>query len=275
MRIETDWSRSPPAELWRRPIGPGWSSFAVSGNLLFTQEQRGDDEVVSCYDATTGEPLWRHRDPTRFWESNAGAGPRATPSLSGDRVYTLGATGILNALVAGDGSVVWSRNAAADTGAEVPDWGFTNSPLVIGDVVIVYAGGLVAYDLTTAGSYSSPHLLILDGVVQIVVLSGAGATSVTLAGGTPLWEHSWPSGIVQPALMANGDLPTGVVRERRARAGGGQARSLHRASAIPGHQGQDLESPGVGRRPLASAQRRRDGRLPAGAGGGLGGRLRW
>ena len=222
VRIETDWSKSPPVELWRRPIGPGVSSFAVTGDLLYTQEQRGDHEVVACYNVTTGEPVWRHRDAARFWDSHVGAGPRATPALSDGRVYTFGATGILNALDAGDGAVVWSRNAASDTDAKLPYWGFVSSPLVVDDVVIVHTGQLVAYDLATGaprwfgpptdGSYSSPHLLTLDGVAQILLLSHAVAISVAPADGTLLWEHPWPGiGIVQPALTADGDVLISMI----------------------------------------------------------------
>src|SRR6185436_1084570 len=218
VRIATDWSASPPVEIWRRPVGPGWSSFAVHGGLVYTQEQRGDDEVVACYNLATGEPVWRHRDAARFWESNAGAGPRATPTLSNGRIYTLGATGILNALDARDGSVVWSRNAAADTGAELPGWGFSGSPLVVDDLVIVaVSGALAAYDLATGAprwtgpaggeGYSSPQLVTIDGVAQILQLNGAGAASVAPADGKVLWEHAWKGyPIVQPALTADGDV---------------------------------------------------------------------
>ncbi len=217
--IETDWSTSPPVELWRRPIGPGWSSFAVRGDLLYTQEQRGDDEMVTCYNATSGDPVWTHRDPARFWESNGGAGPRGTPTLYNGSVYTLGATGILNALDAGTGALLWSRNAASDTATKLPGWGFASSPLVVGDIVIVATGGkLAAYDTASGASrwvgpaegagYSSPHLVTIDGVEQIVLMSEHGATSVTPTDGSLLWKHSWPGNvrIVQPAVTADGDL---------------------------------------------------------------------
>jgi outer membrane protein assembly factor BamB len=219
VRIATDWKASPPVELWRRPVGPGWSSFAVRGERLYTQEQRGEYEVVTCYNATNGEPVWIHRDAARFYESNAGAGPRATPTLNGGRVYTFGATGILNALDALDGSVVWSRNAASDTGAKIPGWGFASSPLVFGDLVVVAtAGTLAAYDVATGeprwvgpqggGGYSSPHRMTIDGVTQIVLMSGPGAVSVAPEDGKLLWQHPLSSNarIVQPAVTADGDL---------------------------------------------------------------------
>jgi outer membrane protein assembly factor BamB len=218
VQINTDWSASPPVKMWRRPIGPGWSSFAVRGDLLYTQEQRGDDEVVSCYRVSTGEPVWRHRDPVRFYESNGGAGPRGTPTLSQGRVYTMGATGILNALDAATGVAVWSRNAATDTSRKIPEWGIASSPLVVDDIVVVAVSGtLAAYDVATGkprwvgpqhgGSYSSPQLATIDGVPQILLLSAPGAVSVSPADGALLWEYSWEGGaIVQPALTADGGV---------------------------------------------------------------------
>jgi outer membrane protein assembly factor BamB len=204
--------------MWRRPIGPGWSSFAVNGDLFYTQEQRGDNEVVVCYKASTGQPVWAHQDSARFFESNAGAGPRATPTLSNGRVYSFGATGILNALDARKGAVVWSRKVSDDTGTKIPFWGFASSPLVIGDVVIVAAAGqLVGYDVATGnrrwlgpnggGSYSSPQLVTIDGVQQVLLMSGAGVTSVSPTDGKQLWQHAWSgNSIVQPALIPDGDI---------------------------------------------------------------------
>jgi len=217
-RIETDWTKSPPVQLWRRPIGPGWSSFAVHGDLIYTQEQRGDEEIVAAYSLTSGKPAWRHHDAARFWESNGGPGPRATPSVGNGRVYALGATGILNALDARSGAVVWSHNAAADTGAKVPEWGFSGSPLVLDDLVIVATGGvLAAYDAGSGArrwigpaadeGYTSPQLMTIDGVRQVVHMSGTGLTSVTPKDGKPLWQHAWKGyPIVQPSQTADGGI---------------------------------------------------------------------
>jgi outer membrane protein assembly factor BamB len=216
--IDTDWTQSPPVELWRRAIGPGWSSFAVHGDLLYTQEQRGNDEMVSAYVAATGRPVWRHHDAARFWESNGGPGPRATPTVSNGRVYALGATGILNALDAQSGAVAWSRNAANDTGAKIPDWGFSGSPLVTGGLVIVATGGVMAaYDASSgerrwigpegADGYTSPHLMTIDGIAQVVHMSGTGLIGVTPADGKLLWRHEWTGyPIVQPAQTSDGGI---------------------------------------------------------------------
>jgi hypothetical protein len=218
VRIDTDWSAKPPVQMWRHPVGPGWSSFAVRGDLFYTQEQRGDNEVVACYKASTGQPVWTHRDAARFFESNAGAGPRATPTLSNNRVFTFGATGILNALDANTGAVLWTRNVSSETNTAVPFWGFSSSPLVIGDLVIVAASGqLVAYDAATGnrrwlgpnagGSYSSPHLATIDGVQQVLLITGAGTTSVTPNDGKQLWTDTWASNsIVQPGVTPEGDV---------------------------------------------------------------------
>jgi outer membrane protein assembly factor BamB len=227
-------------ELWRRPIGPAWSSFAVQGELVYTQEQRGNHEIVSCYNLKTGKPVWLHRDPARFYESNAGPGPRGTPTLNNGRVYTLGATGIVNVLKADDGAVIWSRNAASDTKTKTPIWGFASSPLVVDDVVIVAtAGALVGYDIANGNprwfgpandsGYSSPHAATIGGVRQVLFLNGIGVISVSPTDGKELWRHDLPPGprIVQPAITSEGDVLTHD----------GESSSMRRIAVNPGTNG--------------------------------------
>jgi outer membrane protein assembly factor BamB len=250
VQIETDWVKTPPVSLWRRPIGPGWSSFAVHGDLLYTQEQRGNDEIVTSYDLTTGKPVWSHRDAVRFWESNGGAGPRATPTFSNGRIYAFGATGVLNVLDAGSGAPIWSHDVAAETHTRVPTWGFAGSPLVVDDLVVVSVSGTLAayeiaagklrwvgprHEITSSGSYSSPQRLTIDGVDQVVLLSEAGATSVLPKDGTVLWEHALAgNAIIQPAMTAEGDL----LLQRMDMVGG---IDLHRVKVAHGSGGWTTE----------------------------------
>jgi outer membrane protein assembly factor BamB len=216
VRINSDWSKA-PKELWRKDIGPGCGSFAVMGNHIFTQEQRGENEAVSCYELSSGKLVWMHNDKARFYEPHAGAGPRSTPTLAGKRVYTLGATGILNALDAATGKAIWTRNTAEDTGVKTPAWGFCGSPLVVNDLVIASVSGkLAAYGCEDGTPrwkgedggecYTSPQLFKVNGKDQVVFMSDSGAVSVDPESGTKLWDYKWKcqGRILQAAMVEDG-----------------------------------------------------------------------
>jgi outer membrane protein assembly factor BamB len=210
-------------ELWRTRIGPGWSSFCVVGDRIFTQEQRGDYEVVTAYDATTGVEVWEHRDETRFVEFISGVGPRATPTFADGRLYTTGANGTINCLDPQTGAAIWTRDLVDDTDAMVPMWGFSSSPLIHNGLAIVYSGAgrgksLIAYDVQngdvkwTAGngvfSYSSAHLTSLHDVPQVLMMTEIGLASFAPETGEELWLHDWVLGggsarIVQPAVIGS------------------------------------------------------------------------
>ena len=186
------------------------------GERLVFIHRLANEEIVECMHPETAASQWKFRYGTVF-EDRYGYnnGPRSSPVIDGDRVYTMGATGIVNALDASSGAVVWSRNAASDTKTKVPGWGFAGSPLVVDGVVIVAAAGqLAAYGAATGaprwlgprrgGGYSSPHLATINGVPQILLVSVAGAISVAPADGKLLWEYDWRGdGIVQPAMLAD------------------------------------------------------------------------
>lgn len=230
VRIHTDWQVRPPREVWRHRIGPGWSSFAVVGNRLYTQEQRGADEIVVCYDAGTGVELWSHKDAARFNETMAGPGPRATPTFHEGKIYAQGATGRLNCLDAVTGRAVWSREVMADAAAKLPSWGFASSPLIVQGIVTVFAGGpnaksVLGYQTATGNlawgagdgqlSYCSLQAVKLHGVEQLLIATELGLTSFHPVRGEVLWQHDWPLGgnmsrVVQPALVGQADFLIGT-----------------------------------------------------------------
>src|SRR5207253_10679721 len=114
VRIATDWNVTPPNPVWKRRIGPAWSSVVIVADRLFTQEQRGDQEAVVCLDTTNGSTFWSHQDVARHEDVQGGAGPRATPTFADGRIFALGATGILNCLDAETGDRQWFRDVPGD-----------------------------------------------------------------------------------------------------------------------------------------------------------------
>jgi len=216
IELESDWVQNPPKLLWRLPVGEAWSAFAVVGRSAVTQEQQGEDEAVVCYDLLTGKEKWRHKDKARYQNPMAGVGPRATPTVFGNRVYTFGAMGMLNCLDLETGKKIWSRDAVAEIGAEIQEWGMTSSPLILDDKVIVSLGGrddrsLMAYNKDTgavvwgggnkgAGN-SSPNLVTIAKVNQVLIFNHKQVASHDPISGTLLWEYPWPGGtqhVAQP-----------------------------------------------------------------------------
>jgi outer membrane protein assembly factor BamB len=230
VQIATDWGQHPPQQLWRHRVGPGWSSFAVIGTRLYTQEQRGEDEVVVCYDTDSGDELWVHRDHARFSEDVAGPGPRATPTFHENKIYALGAAGLLNCLDAVTGRVIWSRDIVADSGAKKPQWGFSSSPLVSEGVVTVFAGApdgksVLGYRATTGepvwsagdgqNSYCSPQPAHVAGKDQVLIATDNGLTSFQPTDGKVLWRYDWMleknmARVIQPTVLDGGDVLIGT-----------------------------------------------------------------
>ncbi|MDM4017911.1 PQQ-binding-like beta-propeller repeat protein [Roseiconus lacunae] len=206
VRVSEDWQTQQPKELWRQKIGPGWSSFAVGNGRLFTQEQRGDEEAVVCLDADSGAILWDASYPSRFWEAIGGAGPRATPTLTADALYTLGADGIVLRINPVDGQEVWRRDLKVDAQRDAPQWGFASSPLVVDQKVIVHAGGsdnlgVLAYDVgdghlvwsSPSGdhSYSSPQQATFGQTSGILMMTNTGVDFIDIQTGEMVWQHDW------------------------------------------------------------------------------------
>jgi outer membrane protein assembly factor BamB len=216
VKLARDWIAQPPQLVWRHKIGAGWSAFAVVHGHAVTLEQRGELEIVACYNLETGEVEWANSIEARYETVPGGVGPRSTPTIDERLVYTLGATGRLQCLDGATGSCRWEKDLlqeyhiSAEQEAAGLAYGRSNSPLVVDDLVIVPAGGpsggpyvsLVACNKKTGAvvweggnrqiSYSSPALATLGGVRQVLIVNEDTASGHDVKTGRVLWEHPWP-----------------------------------------------------------------------------------
>ncbi len=219
MAFESDWQKFPPQERWRIKLGPAWSSFAVADKFLVTQEQRGDQEAIVCYDGDTGREVWAQEIESRFFDALGGLGPRATPMIADGSVYAMGAEGWLVKLDAVDGSIRWKNDIRELTQLPPPMWGFSCSPLVVDDLVVIHTSGndnlgIIAFDTETGevrwsvaadkDSYSSLHLTSYFDQQQLVFLGSRGAMFLDPATGKILLDHEFKiTGYraIQPAVV--------------------------------------------------------------------------
>lgn len=240
--IDPDWAARPPDELWRTPIGAGWSSFATCGENAVTLEQRGDEELVTCRSIATGEPTWSVAVRARHETVLGGIGPRSTPTIRDGAVFSTGATGWLHAIDGATGRVLWKKDVLADLGidplahAAAVAWGRSGSPLVTDSLVIVPGGGpffepgskgslaasLVAYDRATgerrwtAGdeqiSYVTPELVRIAERDVILAVNEARVVAYDPSDGRETWSFSWSghsnsdASCSQPHVLADGSI---------------------------------------------------------------------
>lgn len=228
-QLATDWVKQAPELIWSIEVGPGWSSFAVAGQLLFTQEQRGGMETTVAYDAGSGREVWVRSIESRFDDALGGPGPRATPTLADGKLYVMGAQGFLLRLDPKTGAVDWQQDLRKVAGRSPPMWGFSSSPLVQQGVVIVHAGGrddkgVLAFDAesgelrwsATSGdhTYSSPQMCDVSGTSYVAMVSNRGLDLLDPATGQMRLQYDWPTDqyrVLQPQVF-DGDsilIPTG------------------------------------------------------------------
>lgn len=215
------WPPHGPPLLWTSPgAGDGYSSFSTANGRLVTMGARGDTEYVIAFDARTGRKLWEVANGRRF-NSDKGDGPRGTPTVAGDRLYALGASGDLTALQVATGRKLWSVNVVAKFGGANIAWGLSESLLVVGDRVLVNAGAprasIVALRLVDGSEiwrsqgdeagYSSPVIQQIAGIDAAIVFTGRRLLGLNLQNGDLLWSFDRVSNptanITTPIVLGN------------------------------------------------------------------------
>jgi outer membrane protein assembly factor BamB len=210
--LAKSWPADGPKLLWKiTNAGEGHATPSVAHGHIYGMGLRGNDEVVWALEEATGKEVWATKiaDRIQLQGPQGGDGPRATPTVEGDRLYTLGVGGVLVCLERDSGKLVWKRDLVADFGGSVPVWGYSESPLVDGDAVIVTPGGtntivkLRKADGETiwkasipgrnAAAYSSVQAATIGGVKQYIQFLSGGVVSVTADSGKLLWSYDSPA----------------------------------------------------------------------------------
>ena len=210
--LRRSWEQNGPKELWRVPIGEGFSSISVVGDRIFTMDADKEKEYVLCADTRTGETRWR-TPVDELFTNNFGDGPRATPTIDGTIVYVQASKGNLAALNRENGEILWQKDLK-EFGGAIPQWAFCASPLVVDDQLIVVAGGtegryLVSFNkhngevlwtgLNAEQAYGSPIEIEVHGIRQLVVLAKEGLAGLTLDG-KELWRSPFSTELgIKPA----------------------------------------------------------------------------
>ncbi|MCL4708420.1 PQQ-binding-like beta-propeller repeat protein [bacterium] len=199
------WPQEGPKVVWRSPLGEGYSGIAIANGLAYTMYDEGNDEYLACFDAKTGKRQWRVRTDRKF-RNSWGNGPRVTPLVEGEMVYTLSAHAKLYARNAKSGAPVWQHDLVTKLNDEPPDLGYSNSPIIEGDLLLVTGLGsanrsLVAFNKNTGElvwsshhdhpGYSSPIVVTALGLRQAVFFTGTEIASVSPDDGKIFWRHSW------------------------------------------------------------------------------------
>ena len=216
-----EWPANGPPQLWRTTgAGTGFASFSSSGGKLFTLGARGNVEYVIAFDAASGKRLWETPNGQRF-RNEMGDGPRSTPTVEGNRLYAFGGTGELVCLDTATGSKIWSVNVVQQFGGTTPYWGYSESPLIVGDRILLNAGGRKASIVAVskqdgktiwqnhndAAGYSSPMLLKTGSLQQVVFFTGQRALAVDPRDGRLLWSYNRASNntanIATPIVRGN------------------------------------------------------------------------
>jgi len=201
--LAASWPPNGPPLVWKiKGLGDGYSSLAISKGRIYTQGQRDRKEWVIALEVKTGNKVWEVATGSPF-SNDRGDGPRGTPTVDGDRLYAITGAGTLVCLDAATGKSLWSQDFVRDYGGQVPHWGYSESPLIDGNRLIVMPGGrgasIVSLDKTTgkvqwkAGSdsagYSSAIVADVGGVRQVIALSGENALGVQENTGEVLWHY--------------------------------------------------------------------------------------